>query len=116
MGIKIVDKKITKEELKELAKEFYETLIKGVVDIEKEIIALGGEYHMDANIVLIDKGSKQKDIWGFNIHLDKPKDSGQWIEYTALINIRPAQENSSMEINDPEIKEKIRRILSRLIE
>ena len=53
MRIKIIDKKISKDELQEIAKEFYVVMIKGVVDVERDILAVGGEYHMDANNVLI---------------------------------------------------------------
>ena len=37
MDIIIVEKEISLEELKELAKKFYGEMIKGVVDIEKEM-------------------------------------------------------------------------------
>lgn len=40
MNIKIVEDTITLVELKKLADLFYKIMIKGVVDIEKEIIAL----------------------------------------------------------------------------
>ena len=93
MNIKIIRDKMTKLELEELAKEFYVEMIKGVVDIKKEIIALGGEWHMDANLVLIEDGSKQENLWGFNVYLNKPK--GKMVEYNSLINIRPKQGNMS---------------------
>ena len=53
MNIKIVTEPITRAEAKEIAKEFYVEMVKGVVDVEKGIIALGGEYHMDANTILL---------------------------------------------------------------
>ena len=115
MKIKIVSDQISTEEIRELAQEFYVNMIKGVVDIEKEVIALGGEYHMDANVFLLEKGSKQENVWGFNIHLHKQKDSEEWIEYTSLINIRPNQGNRSMEIQDEDIRQKIKEILNKLI-
>ncbi|MEI6346171.1 MAG: DUF5674 family protein [bacterium] len=98
MNIKVITDSISLNELKELAKEYYITMIKGVVDIEKEIVAFGGEYHMDANVVLLEKGHQQGDIWGFNVVFDL--DSEDWIEYTSLINIRPLKGNRSMEITD----------------
>ena len=75
MNIKIVENKISLLELREVAKEFYVTMVKGVLDIEKEIIAFGGEYHADANEILIESGSRQSDIWGFNLYFDRPRDS-----------------------------------------
>lgn len=114
MNIKIVRDKITKSELEELAKEFYVEMVKGVADIERDIIALGGEWHIDANSILIEDGSKQNNLWGFNIYLNKPKESR--LEYNSLINIRPKQGNRNMEIENEEIKNKIFDIVNKLVE
>ncbi len=111
MNIKIVKDTIGHSEVEELAKEFYRDMIKGVVDLEREIIALGGEYHIDANNVLISDGSKQKDIWGFNLNLGGDID----IEYTALINIRPAAGNNGMTINDGAIRDKMKKIITKRV-
>lgn len=110
MDIRIIKEKISKKELEELAKEFYVEMVKGVVDIERDIIALGGEWHIDANQVLIQDGSKQENLWGFNIYLDKR------IEYVSLINIRPAQNNRTLEVEDPKIREKMFVIINKLVE
>ncbi|MDO8504611.1 MAG: DUF5674 family protein [Candidatus Liptonbacteria bacterium] len=109
MNIKIIDKKITDSELREIAKDYYGEMVKGVVDIEREIIAMGGEYHMDANVVLIENGSKQPDIWGFNWYFDKNGD--ERIEYVSLINIRPGQGNRAMEVQDASLRDKMKAII-----
>ena len=114
MNIKIVENKISLLELREVAKEFYVTMVKGVLDIEKEIIAFGGEYHADANEILIESGSRQSDVWGFNIYFDRPRDS--WIEYVSLINIRPKAGNMEMEIKDNAIRNKMKTIINSKIE
>ncbi|KKQ78230.1 MAG: hypothetical protein UT00_C0001G0115 [Parcubacteria group bacterium GW2011_GWA1_38_7] len=114
MDIKIIRQKITKSELEDLAKEIYVEMVKGVADIERGIIALGGEWHMDANEVLIKDGSAQENLWGFNIYLNKPKE--ERLEYNSLINIRPKQSNKSMEIESEELKNKILEIVSNLVE
>ncbi len=110
MEIKIVTETITIEELRKLAETFYITMIKGVVDIHKEIVAFGGEYHIDANNVLIDDGSNQSDIWGFNVVFDEPKES--WIEYISLINIRPKAKNFDMEVQDASIRDTMKKIIN----
>jgi len=110
MIIRIIETPITRAEAKEVAKEFYGDMVKGVADIEREIIALGGEWHMDANVKLIERGSKQNTIWGFNFYPDKDR-----IEYTSLINIRPAQQNRKIEIQDKELKRKIEQVIRKLI-
>lgn len=112
MNIKIVADTITREEMSEIAKEFYGNMIKGVVDVENEIIALGGEYHMDANMILMEHGSRQDHVWGFNIYLDRNDD---WLEYVSLINIRPAAGNRSMFIEDQELCQKIKKIITKKI-
>ena len=115
MKIKIASESITVDELKEISKEFYYPMIKGAVDIEEEVAAFGGEYHVDASEKLLERGSKPENIWGFNIYLDKEKKSPDWIEYVALINIRPSQNNRSMEIQREETRQKIKNILYKLI-
>jgi hypothetical protein len=109
MKIKIIDKKIGEAELKEIAREFYGEMVKGVVDIERGILAMGGEYHMDANTVLIENGSKQPNVWGFNWYFDKNGD--EQIEYVSLINIRPAQGNRVMEVQDEFLRDKMKVII-----
>ena len=113
MIIRIVDDSISLDELREIAKEYYIDMIKGVADISKEIIAVGGEYHMDANMKILENGSIQSDVWGFNIFLDCPKD--ERIEFTSLINIRPLAGNRSMEVEDEEIRKKMSDIINRKI-
>ena len=112
MTIKIVENKITKEELAEIGKEFYEEMVKAVVDVEKEIIAIGGELHSDAAEVLIKNNSQSENLWGINIHFDKPKN--EWIEFESLINVKPVFSNRSTKIEKPEIREKIKKIVDKL--
>lgn len=109
MDIRIVEDTISVAQLQDIAKEFYAPMIKGAVDVEKELVAFGGEYHMDANNMLVEQGSEQKDIWGFNIYTDKPRDS--WIEYTALINIRPVNKNPDMEIENAGLRARMKDII-----
>jgi hypothetical protein len=115
MDIRIVTETISTSELKTLGKKYYQGMIKGVVDVQKKVVVFGGEYHMDANKVLLENNSKQKDVWGFNIRFDKPKD--EWIEYTSLINIRPKQGNTDMEVHDEELRLCMKTIInSKIIE
>ena len=113
MNIKIISDTITEKELREIAKEFYATMVKGAVDIERGILALGGEYHIDASNVLTEGGSKQQNVWGFNLY---PNEEGeQRVEYVALINIRPGLGNRDMYIEDAGIREKIYSIVNTLV-
>lgn len=114
MLIKIIDKKITESELREIAKEFYIDMIKGVVDIERGIIAMGGEYHIDANMILIKDGSRQQNIWGFNWYFNKTGD--ERIEYISLINVRPAQGNRAMEVQDVSLRDTMKIIILKYLQ
>lgn len=110
MEILVVHEPVDKETLDALAKEWHHVLVKGVADIERSLVALGGEWHMDANNLLIEEGSEQKNLWGFNIY---PKEKGDAvIEYISLINIRPAQGNRSMEILSGETRGAVRKVVA----
>lgn len=109
MSIKVIKEAITIEEAKKIGSEFYSDMVKGAVDIEQKTIALGGEYHIDAATVLTDNGSKPENIWGFNIVFDRPRED--MLEYTALINIKPALGNRDMYIGDEKIRDKIKEIV-----
>ena len=112
-NIIITDKKITKEQLKRLCKQWFEDMVKVVVDIDKEVVGIGGELHADAETLLIENGSHSQNIWGANFYpWHTPADR---IEYTALINIRPNQNNPSMEILDNDIKIKVKEIIEKNI-
>ena len=114
MSIEIIKKRISFQKLKEIAEYNYGSMVKGVIDVHLKIIALGGELHADAEAILLQKGSQQKNLWGFNIYPDNPKNKK--IEYTSLINIRPSQNNRSLKIRSVELKTKIRKIIDSLIE
>ena len=114
MEIKIVKDKIAKKELKKMAEETFLDMVKAVVDIKKEILAVGGELHADAETELLKLGSTQEALWGINLYPDKPKE--QMIEFSSLINIRPRQDNRSMEITSEEIRNKIKAIINNIVE
>ncbi len=114
MAIEIIKKKITKGKLKEIAQETFDEMVKAVVDIDQEILAIGGELHADGEAVLLENGSEPGDLWGVNIYLNKPRDKR--IEFSALINIRPSVGNRSIKVQDLKIQQKIREIIDKLIE
>lgn len=112
--MKIVNTKITKRELIDKYCSYFKTLLKAVVDIKKGVIALDAELHADLEAYLLEKGSNQEELWGINLYPEKERKD--FIEYTALINIRPHQDNYAMEIENDQIKEKIREIVDKLVD
>lgn len=99
--------------LKALVDRFFEDMVKYVVDIERECAAVGGQLHADAEALLLEQGSRQEDIWGANYSPGLGPDA--CIEFTSLINIRPAQANRSMEIQDERVRSRLRDVTFRLI-
>jgi Protein of unknown function (DUF5674) len=83
----------------------YENYIKGAVDIKLKKLALGGQWHVDAEKLLLDNGSVSQDCWGFNILFDGG------IEYNSMINIKPQLGNKLNDIQDEKIKNQIDEIL-----
>ncbi len=110
--IVIVDQRIDPVELARLLPLFGD-MIKYVVDIERRLAAVGGELHADAEQLLLERGSRQADLWGANYYPGKGSDD--CIEYTSLINIRPAQGNRTMLIGDPSVLERVRDVTFALI-
>ena len=88
----------TKEEVEELKKVF-DVYIKTVIDVERKICSAGCDKHYESEQILIQDNSKQEDIWGGGIDLET-----MTIDFNSFINIRPGQNNTSNEIQDPEIR------------
>lgn len=112
--MEIIQKKISRLSLKEKFNSYFKSVIKAVVDVRKEIIALDGELHADLEELLLKNGSKQEDLWGINLYPEESKEN--FIEYSALINIKPSQDNPSMEILNSDIKDKVKKVVSELID
>lgn len=114
MEITRVDKPITREQLKTVARPYYEEVVKAVVDVEKGVMAIGGEMHADEEKFLLEHGSKQEDLWGINIFtaLEGP----DMVEFDSLINIKPRTGNRSRGVEDPIMRERITELVTSLIQ
>lgn len=112
--MKIINKKITVKELKQMTEKMFGNLVKAVVDIKKEIMAVDAEMHADEEALLLEKGSKQENLWGVNFHPESAGDD--FIEFDSMINLRPSQGNRSRSVEDINIQEKIRKIVNKLVE
>ncbi|MFC2075507.1 DUF5674 family protein [candidate division KSB1 bacterium] len=106
--IYILREKVTDKQLEEML-EVYEDYIKLAVDIRAGIIAGGGEMHADCAKELVDAGSEQENIWGANWN-----PSQKQLDFGSLINIRPRQNNPSMDILDPPTKDAITEIVLKI--
>ena len=114
MNIQVFRKKVLKSELELLAKETFIDMVKGVVDLRQKIIAFGGELHADCEEILLQEGSQQPDLWGFNIYLNKDKENR--LEYTSLINIRPRDGNFGRELKIEALRQTLKQIIDEMVE
>ena len=110
--MQILDHKVKISELKTLAEKMYGFLIKGVIDIEKEIVVIDGEMHSDLQEALVAAGSRGINIWGFNIRPDKGED---WLEFDSMVNIKPLLNNLTRGIDDPKTRARAELIIRQII-
>jgi hypothetical protein len=111
--ILVLSEAIRGPELGRLVEAGFGDMVKYVVDVERHVIAIGGELHADSEQRLLDQGSRAEDLWGANYYPGRGSDG--CIEYTSLINIRPARGNPGMEIADPQIRDQVRSITFDLV-
>jgi len=111
--ILLIQEPITKSQLKEIAEKRMGDLVKAVVDIEKGIMAVGGELHSDEEAFLLEKGSAQENLWGINLYPDLS--GGEMIEFDSVINVRPRQ-NRSRSVESEELRGKILEVVHKLVQ
>ncbi|MBN1137108.1 MAG: hypothetical protein JXM73_11000 [Anaerolineae bacterium] len=98
MGILVIREPAALPQITEMSAEFG-SVIKLAVDLEREILAGGGELHADCEQALLDDGSRQENVWG-----------GDWyprlqeVGFESLINIRPRQGNHSLALQSPALR------------
>jgi len=114
MTIEIICRPITRAYLSSLAEAQFGDMVKGVVDVERRVMAIGGELHADEEAALIEDGSAQTHLWGINLY---PAERGDtWIEFDSMINVRPSQGNRSRGVDDNALRDRIRQVVDGLVE
>lgn len=111
-NMKLVDKKISLDELKVMSQRIFGGLVKAVVDLKKETMVVDAAMHADEEHYLLTQGSKQDDLWGINLYPDL--EGEDFIEYDSIINVRPRLNNFSRGIENEEIRKKIVAIVNKL--
>jgi len=112
--MRIIDQKITIIELQEMSKKMFGNLVKAVVDIERELMAVDAALHADQEAFLLENGSEQQNLWGINIY---PELTGEdMIEFDSMINLRPYMDNRSSGVEDEKTRIKIIEIVKKLVE
>ncbi len=99
--IHILDRQASESDITEML-EALGSYIKLAVDVSRGVLAGGGEMHADCESALLDKGSRQEDVWGadwFPVSQD--------VRYESLINIRPGLGNRGLTIQDQELRNRV---------
>ncbi len=112
--MKILSSVISVEELKGIAENGFGDMVKAVVDIERELVAVDAELHSDLEALLLENGSQQTHLWGINFYPDILDDD--FIEFDCLINIRPSSGNKSRGVDSIEIQNKIRAAVGKWVD
>ena len=88
-------------------------MVKAVADVRQGLIAIDADLHADLERYLLENGSMQQDLWGFNLWVDEQGED--FIEFDSLINIRAWQGNPSRDVLDPEVRSAIAGIVNKFI-
>ncbi len=110
---RIVRDSISRADIATEAASGFGDMVKAVVDVRRGVMAIGGELHADEEAALLDDGSAQGDLWGINLYPGERDDA--WIEFDSMINVRPSQGNRSRGVDDPAVRDTIRRVVSVLV-
>lgn len=110
MNIHILRERATPEQVATMLKTL-DTYIKLAVDAERHVVAGGGKMHFDCEQELLADGSRQENIWGADWDPQAQK-----VQFEALINIRPRQNNRKMIIQDQEIRARVESIVRWIFE
>lgn len=111
--MKIITQKITLVELNQMAAAGFGNMVKAVVDVDKELLAVDAELHSDLEALLLENGSKQKNVWGINLYPEIKGDD--FIEFDSMINMRPSQGNKSRGVENTGIRKKIMEVAAKRV-
>ncbi|MBL8098762.1 MAG: hypothetical protein JNK81_06245 [Anaerolineales bacterium] len=107
--IHIIREKASQQQIQEMM-QMLQTYIKLAVDVEREVLAGGGAMHADCEAMLLEDGSLQEFIWGADWNPET-----QEVTFESLINIRPRQNNRSLELQDPILRSKVEKVTRKLL-
>lgn len=113
-GVQIVREPVAVATLTQMADRMFGNLVKAVVDVEREIMAIDAEMHADEEALLLDEGSRQPSLWGINLHPGQFS-TPDFIEFDSVINIRPSQGNRTRSVDDPAARAQVVAVVDRLV-
>lgn len=79
----ILRQRISLEEIKQMEPQYFDDMVKIVIDAKRELVAVNLEMHSDLGIELYDDGSDENDLFGANIMYDDHS-----IEWSSTLNVK----------------------------
>ena len=111
--MKIITERLSLDELNKMAVQMFKDMVKAVVDVDRELIAVDAELHSDLEALLLQDGSKQGNLWGINLYPEAPEE--EFIQFDSMINLRPSAGNKSRGVEDEGIRQKITVVVAKRI-
>lgn len=111
--MKILVEEMQKGDLAQSEVVFDGSMVKGVVDVDRELLAVDADLHADLEKLLLEDGSEQDALWGINLWYEDLGDD--LIEFDSMINVRPRQGNKSRDVEDEATREKIVAVVEKWI-
>jgi hypothetical protein len=111
--MKILKDVINIDELKKIAQASFGDLVKAVIDVDRQLVAIDAELHSDLEALFLEDGSKQSSLWGINFYPDL--EGEEFIEFDSMINLRPSQGNMTRGVDSKDIRSKIISIVNRWV-
>ena len=105
---------ISVSELRAMSARMYGDMVKAVVDVERNVLVVDAELHVDEEQYLLERGSQQADLWGINLHPGK-HGTDEFVEFDSMVNIRPSQNNMSRGVDDSEVRTRILALVSAIV-
>lgn len=114
----ILNRIVDKSELQHIENDtFFDDMcmVKAVVDISQELVAVNAELHADLEQLLLENGSTQSSLYGINIYYD----TGE-IEFDSLINPPRNREAGYPRVGryvaDPAARKKIEEVVRKWVQ
>lgn len=105
---------ITIDELEKMSEKMFGRYVKAVVDLSKNIMVVDAHMHADEELLLLENGSDQGNLWGINLRLNH-FGSNEFVQFDSMINLRPSWGNSSRGVDNPKIQQQIINLVSKLV-
>lgn len=112
-AVEVITNSIAIDELERMAAGMFGNMVKAVVDVDRELLAVDGELHADLEALLIDDGSSQRNLWGINLYPEMAGDD--FVEFDSMINMRPSQGNTSRGVENERMRARILEVVAKRI-